>query len=351
MLRFLPIIVLCFVISILEGSESLRHLDQKVQLKDKKSPRIVTKLVKDTKRIFLKDFPKAHNPSLIPYGSGFLLTFRYCPDPEVVWYSHIGVVLLDENLKEAGPAHLLNTRDEEDLILSQAEDARIFEHEGKIYVIYNDNTECINPSVWERRDIYIAEVVYQDGRFTITERIKLKHESKYPFQNWQKNWVPFTWKEKMLLIYSPEPHEVLDPDLSQGTCTPFSISQPVLSWKWGKARGGTPALLVDGEYLAFFHSSLEEVTPVSGGQMKWHYYMGAYTFSPEPPFDIMKATPFPISGKGFYTNSKEEKRVIYPGGFAISGSNIYLAYGKDDCEVWVATIDKDRLKTMLKPVR
>jgi predicted GH43/DUF377 family glycosyl hydrolase len=42
--------------------------------------------------------------------------------------------------------------------------------------------------------------------------------------------------------------------------------------------------------------------------------------------------------------------VVFPGGFAVVGSLIYVAYGKDDREIWIATIDKDALKRSLKTI-
>ena len=78
--------------------------------------------------------------------------------------------------------------------------------------------------------------------------------------------------------------------------------------------------------------------------------MGAYTFSADPPFAITSYTKKPIVGEGFYTDSNYYKRVIFPGGFVVSDSVIYLAYGKDDSEIWIATIDKAALKKALMPV-
>lgn len=59
----------------------------------------------------------------------------------------------------------------------------------------------------------------------------------------------------------------------------------------------------------------------------------------------------PIEYPGFYTYSTYDKRVIYPGGFVADGSNLYVAYGKDDCEVWIATIDYHELKKSMAPVK
>lgn len=316
-----------------------------------KSPRILKEIILEKKQIIFDNFPKAHNPSLIAVKGGFLFTFRYCPDPNKCWNSYIGITLLDTDFKEIIPPHLLNTRLSDDLIISQAEDARIFEDDGKIYVVYNDNMDLENPTQYQRRDIHIAEVLYDGGRFILGEPVKLIHQNKYATQMWQKNWSPFSYQNQLYFIYSPDPHEIIEPDFASGICTKAYSTKVPLQWKWGKMRGGTPAVFVDGEYLAFFHSAIEELTSISSGVKKWHYYMGAYTFTAKPPFCITKATPFPISTKGFYVESGCDKRVIYPGGFAATHDKIYLAYGKDDCEMWIATLDKARLKKMLKPVQ
>jgi hypothetical protein len=59
-------------------------------------------------------------------------------------------------------------------------------------------------------------------------------------------------------------------------------------WNYGELRGGTEAKLVGGEYLAFFHS---QGTIHSHSSMT--YWMGAYTFSRDPPFRCKKHS-FPI---------------------------------------------------------
>ncbi len=79
--------------------------------------------------------------------------------------------------------------------------------------------------------------------------------------------------------------------------------------------------------------------------------MGAYTFSAKPPFSIQKISTEPIMAKGFYTKSEAKMRVIFPGGFVVNGELIYVVYGKDDKEIWVATIDKNKLMSSLKAVR
>ena len=308
-------------------------------------------IVTSTKRIDLPQFPGAFNPSLIKVKEGFLLSFRYYPDQSQLWISKIGIVLLDDNLAPVSEPVLLDTRIGNSKIPSQSEDARLFSCNGNIYLIYNDNTSCINPTIRERRDMFVTQLFYTDGEFFLSMPIKLIHEYKYFSQTWQKNWVPFEWNGSLLLSYSISPHEVLYPDCKSGLCQSLFETHPKINWSWGTLRGGTPALLVDGEYLGFFHSSCVTATAATNGHRMWHYFMGAYTFSSSPPFELTKISTAPIIGKDFYTKSSYNKRVVFPGGFAVVDSSIYVAYGKDDCEIWIATLDKEKLKKSMTSLK
>lgn len=308
------------------------------------------KIVTSAKRIYIKDFYGAHNPSIVKFKEGYLMSFRWSPNRlHASWISYICLVLLDHSFNPISTVDILNTRFNNNLTPSQAEDGRLFYIKDKLYVVYNDNMELTFPSSWERRDMYIAEIVCDEyNRFGVLEPLRLIHETKYRERPWQKNWNPFAWKDQLLLSYSLYPHEVISPNLSNGMCKPVcEIKFKDLDWKYGTPRGGTPAELVDGEYLAFFHSGLVTHTPCSEYQEMWHYYLGAYTFSDQPPFHVKKISQIPIDSPEFYTYSTYPKRVVYPGGFVMEGNDIYLVYGKDDSEIWVATIDFDELKNSL----
>ncbi len=309
------------------------------------------KLVVATKRIYLDQYPNAWNPSILQIDGQYLLTFRYCPEPNNESFtSYIGIVILNDQFEPASTPQLLNTRSKSSKVPSQSEDARIFQYKGRLFLIYNDNADIVLTSIYERRDMYIAELFYADGVFSLGKPIKLVYEAKYNSQVVQKNWVPFVKDEALLLTYTLNPHEVLYPNLKTGICYPSYLSSANIKWNFGPLRGSTPPLLVDGEYLAFFHSGSFTSSPSSLGYDLWHYFMGAYTFSAEPPFEMTKMTPLPITDKSFYTHSDYYKRVIFPGGFVISDSYIYVAYGKDDREIWIATLDKEMLKKALRPV-
>lgn len=332
----------------LQSIEFLKPSDQK------------NEIVKSTKEIHLQEYPGAWNPSIVKFQEGYLLTFRWAPRRvEEPWVSYIGLILLNDSLDPITKPELLDTRVGNTATPSQSEDARVVYFGDKLYIVYNDNVDLVFPSNWERRDMYIAELIYENGNFSLSEPLCLKYKAKYRDRPWQKNWTPFEWNGQLMLSYSINPHEILVPDLTTGHCIPYDVASNHIpqeswlfkAWEYNSLRGGSPALLIDGEYLAFFHSGVIKNTPYSEHRNIWHYFAGAYTFSNEPPFAIKKVSPNFIDTPGFYTYSSYTKRVIYPGGFVVDGPNIYLAYGKDDCEVWIATIDLANLKESLVEIK
>lgn len=335
------------IFSCLLFSENKSIINREGIIKTQKS------LVLLNKKIELKDYPHAFNPSLAKTNLGLLMTFRYTPDPLMSEISYIGIVRLNEKtLEPISKPTIFNVRKDGHPIPSHTEDARIFSYRGKVYIIYNDSTHVSCFSNTHRRDLFIAEVDYINDDFVLLDPIKLYYPQIYSHVICQKNWVPFEWNDSLLFGYMVNPHEILYANLVTGKCATAYKTSFNSYWCYGMMRGGTPALLVDREYLAFFHSSVMMESNCSPGIARHHYFMGAYTFSNEPPFNITKITPSPIIGKGFYTNSDAEKRVVFPGGFVyIEPDLIFVAYGKDDREIWIAMIDKNRLQYFLEPVQ
>lgn len=308
-------------------------------------------IVTATKQIYLPEFPGACNPSIVKYNDGYLLTFRYLPNRyDFSWISYIGVVILDEFFDPISEPQLLDTRVYNKTTPSQSEDARIFFYDGKYYVIYNDNMEITHPSGYDRRDMFIAELTIEGDQFILKQPLKLYHESKFEKVLWQKNWSPFEWDGKLLFTYYINPHEILYPNLENGVCNTLCETYKPIKWYLGRMRGGTPSQKINDQYyLNFFHSGVYATSTCSIDRDYWHYYMGAYLFSAEPPFTIAKVSSLPIDAPGFYTLSNYDKRIIFPGGFIVDGQTIYLSYGKDDSEMWIATINLNNLIESMVP--
>lgn len=309
------------------------------------------KIVIATKKIEFEDFPDSYNPSILKVDQGILMSFRFSPDRySNPWVSYIGIVLLNDSFEPITKPRLLSTRSKNSKTQCQSEDARLFSYRGRIFLIYNDNMEVNNTTYTDRRDMHLVELFCNNNQFTTSAPLRLLHQEK-SYLLWQKNWVPFEWDKKLLISYSVNPHEILFANLNNGACYHCYETQASLDWELGNLRESSPPQLVDGEFFTFFHSGTVTSSYASWGWDLWHYFMGAYTFSPNPPFEVTHFTPLPIIAEGFYTQSGHEKRVIFPGGFVVREPYIYLAYGKDDYEIWIATIDKAELKKALKPVK
>jgi predicted GH43/DUF377 family glycosyl hydrolase len=122
------------------------------------------------------------------------------------------------------------------------------------------------------------------------------HEPHNP----QKNWSPFLHGKEVLLIQSINPFIVMKVSTQDDKMIAYkeSGSESIpLQWSYGDLRGGTNAVYLPDKkvYFAFFHSAGH----VPGNFMKT-YVMGAYTFSPNPPFRLLSMSPFPIMPEQFY---------------------------------------------------
>ena len=116
-------------------------------------------------------------------------------------------------------------------------------------------------------------------------------------------------------------------------------------WRWGELRGGTPAILVDPLfYLSFFHSS-----NIPSRKSNWlqTYVFGAYTFCPVHPYKILKISSSPIVHPSMYEGPWVDDPiaasyidyVVFPMAFVLSDGYIYLSYGAQDSDGWIAKLD------------
>ena len=254
------------------------------------------------KQIGFEQFPDAHNPSILKIDEGIVLVFRYIPDLEMKPHiSYIGVTLLNDDLEPITEPKLLYTRPILSQTPSQSEDARLFRYKDRIYLTYNDNIEDICPLPgYKRRDIFIAELTFrpETRQFKLLSPVKLCYEQRLSFQLWEKNWVPFEYNKMLFFSYMLNPHEAIYCNPTDGTCFACHQTEKDIDWNYGKLRGSSAAELVDGEYLGFFHSGTVTSTACSYGYNLWHYFMGAYTFSPILPLSSQKFPATQLSRRG-----------------------------------------------------
>lgn len=295
--------------------------------------------------IDIPDAPWAYNASFIEYEEGFLMVFRYdtykLPIPSNLpdFHNHVGLVQLDANFKPLKKWTFCK------ILGNRAYDPRIFRLGNKIYILYASSAHDA-PHPWISSTLCLTEVQKVANEFQVGFPLALK----VPSQNkWEKNWVPFIYQNSLALSYTINPHLVVKPSFEDGLCSSLSTtsSLPRL-WKYGPIRGGTPAILVDGEYLAFFHSPTH--SPIRGNCT---YHMGAYTFQANVPFSLTKISPRPLSHPEFYTfkSPVNPSHVVFPAGIVIKDETIYVCYGENDACIKVIEIDKQGLYRSLTAIK
>jgi predicted GH43/DUF377 family glycosyl hydrolase len=303
--------------------------------------------VLETKQIEIEGFPNAFNPSIIRWNGALLLSFRFYKENGTT--DGIGLVWLDQELNLRGEPQILNIEYNGRRYLSKQQDPRLISAKDSLFLVYNNTIDL--KGYPRNRRIFLVELLYDGMTFLPQAPECLLHFTGEDPVLPEKNWVPFEYDDTLYLSYSIEPHLIFRPLFGSGSCETIAQSTSLIPWSFGILRGGTPALLSEGEYLAFFHSSLNMPSLHSKGRIVQHYFMGAYTFSASYPFALTRISPEPIVGRNFYQGKFQRTwkplHVVFPGGWVEDGPFIWIAYGRQDHEIWIAKMDKKGLLSSL----
>lgn len=292
-------------------------------------------------------FPGAFNPSIFRVEEGFLVSFRYAPDPQSPYCNCVGLFIINEDLEVVVSPYLLDLRSNSS-VPSQAEDARLFSYQGEIWILYNDNAKKRVTHYAQPRDMFLAKLVKKEGKYQVDCVQELSSEDHEPYNKQEKNWAPFVWQEALFVAYTLSPHEVLYVR-ETGTCEHYASTNTRIPWNWGEIRGSSSPQPQGDEYIALFHSRWwHEFSTPSKGQ--WYYFAGIYCFSASPPFAITKISAEPLLGEDFYPKSTSLKKVIFPGGLVLEREILYIAYGKNDQELWIAKLDWNLIHSSLRQI-
>lgn len=217
---------------------------------------------------------------------------------------------------------VLETRDviipERKLAYRQHEDPRVIWKNNRFYVTFCG---------WNRSPRFsaprqIVSVFSSDWRYEAHYQ-PMYGNNMHGSSGMEKNWALFGHRGRFHFIYSFQPHVVVE--MVEGTmCAPHT-SEHSLKWDYGQIRGGTPPVLIGGEYLTFFHSS----QPWRNGQRR--YYMGAYTFEAAAPFRVKRITKEPLlSGSENDTRIHGGPPVIFPCGALFENGQWLVTFGVND---------------------
>jgi len=313
-----------------------------------------TGLVIGNKKLSIRGDIYPYNASIVKREpNGYHIIFRYDEIVEksgIDFYSHFGYAQLDDQFNQTEKEFVsLNTHNQ------SPEDPRILRTKDKDYLVFNDFGQGRNQS---NRYMYMGEIDFE--KLNIQNIISFNPNLKFI----EKNWVPFEYinkndKSEIYFEYSISPLKLLKVDhSSKSSITHLYSSQELkkIWWPelWGELRGGTPAQKLDGQYLAFFHSSF-----LDRNDILW-YCMAAYTFEETPPFRITGISHYPILFEGIYTtpymNTADPlKRVLFPCSFVVEnregGDVIHISCGENDSGIRIITLNKKKLLSGLKKIK
>ena len=366
----------------------------------------ILKLIHNEKSIVSETYGVFHkllNPSMVIWKNDLLLSGRWLDDHPK--YQHI--YWLRKQLHGINANYTDNIegaiKQVGKLVLNITSDifpyGNIFGEDPRLFVMSNGHIFVIICHRFHRK-VPELQMAYSELMLSINETtgksmvlvgpmIDLKLE-EYPKDD-QKNWSPFEYNHSLYFISTIQPHRIvktinniesisnwymndknvtnnsefneinMDLNIVSGEDNKRSIvtnAKIVCSttlndfkWRYGDMRGGTPAVSIGNNLLlTFFHSSND---PPSTGKVLKTYVFGAYIFENKPPFAIQAISQQPIVHESMYSGPWAHlpnsfyhiDYIAFPMSFIIENdSTIYLLYGKQDADAWIAKIE---LKTLL----
>lgn len=304
-------------------------------------------IVRDIIKVDIRKVLAPYNPTLVKTSNGYDLFFRYdIPNPKLKYSyfnANIGVVSLNSQFQQQNKEFK-----QLDLKTNYSEDPRVLSIQNQLYLFYNQ----LNEETPHCRFMCVANL--DPDTYEVNYRTTLDMNLQWV----EKNWSPFEYigpdqQSHLLAEYRINPRKLVElpnPQVNEikNIPVPASAAYLNLAWaqKWGEIKGGSPCLLVDNEYLGFFHSWF-----IDDSKCFW-YVMGAYTFAAEPPFHLTSMSTHPILFKEIYetpliNTASLNKRVIFPSGFVIEKKEgrewIYLACGENDAGIKIVVLDKEKL--------
>lgn len=311
--------------------------------------------VLELKKIQVEGYPHAFNPSIVRWKDSLLMSFWTVKEPcqdgvTCAAESEVGLVWLDSDFNPASRTYILDFGCE----TTRAQDLRLVKVGESLYIVYNDNQDELITEGGFR--MCVARLEFENDHFYISDKEFLYYFDGECSTRREKNWVPFDYKGQLMLAYSLIPHVIFQPFKGTNCCQTVARTDNHFSWNWGEPRGGTPAVKIGNQYLSFFHSCIDLSSEHSQGKNATHYFIGAYTFSDHPPFEITKVSPKPIIAKGFYSGDSYDyywKPVcaVFPCGILVEGEFVWMSYGRQDHEMWIAKMDCAKLLKSLNSTK
>lgn len=282
----------------------------------------------------LLDAPHNYNNGLFRWQCGITMCYRRHLENA---FSEIAVCEIDRDTllpSTKFPQFVLDIPKEFDN--EDHEDARIFWHDGDIYVSY---------TMWRRatlngRWLYMprVDVAVFDAEWQFKRKFTPKAGGNGKIA--EKNWTFFSHNDTLYFVYDFLPFHQVFKILKNEKCELIGESKGI-EWNYGTIRGSTPPQRIsDTEYLSFFHSrKRDEAAP-----FKNRYYAGAYCFEAKEPFRITRYTEEPVfAGSESNQQWDTDLACVFPCGLVIDGETALVSMGSNDMECAIGRVNIPQL--------
>jgi glycosyltransferase involved in cell wall biosynthesis len=199
------------------------------------------------------------------------------------------------------------------------EDQRWHVHAGKVWFTA---TTCQTPSGDDKSRVVIGRL-HDDLSGEFAEEIEYEGTQEY-----EKNWLPWSLKGELYLIYGYEPFTVIVTDGETGRCK-VKIKE-TMPFRMARYRGGTaPVLMPDGTWIMSIH----EVAHRDNDNVYLHRFI-ELDGETMLPTRVSRAFTFHHHG------------VEYAAGAVLYGKNLIVTYGAEERESHWCEIDTSKIQWM-----
>lgn len=274
-----------------------------------------------------------YNPSLIRHNGKLLISYRVHDRGD--WRTNLFIGEFDDALccTRVSPVNVPDGFKE-----NSQEDCRLWEHKGQLWMSW---TCSLYPADAFRSIVCYGQLTAHDTHYKVSAIIP--QHGQNDFSAIEKNWPFFSHKNQLWSLYLTDERAQTFLQLDGGRVVEKANGKR-LPWGWGMLHGGCIVRRPDGRLLHFFSSRKGGVQ--SGGQ---RYHLGCVELSGEPPFDQLRISKRPIlvGEEGYNLEPKTNKRfkpsVVFTCGAIQEGSEIWLAYGWNDCQCRIAKLGEEDL--------
>jgi predicted GH43/DUF377 family glycosyl hydrolase len=321
-------------------------------------------IVKDPRKVYINGY-KVFNAGVIKEGDGFVFATRKRAESRLkgLWDRHVckinskGIAIgeLDHTFSQKGGATYYRDGEQVEGLDVQYIDPRLVRVGEDIYMVYcrqiNRPTRALSEAC-----LHLAKLVNEGGLWKVATDKKLIFDGAEEFyqkglvqKGFEKNWMPFSENGRLYFIYLMEPeHVVLESNLETGQLQICSRTENPFKKEVNAPRGSSPAVFDEelGQWITCYHYVFPTTRKITGKQVD-AYFFGAYTFSKEAPYTILRRTPGPLMGDGLYNNFH---KIIFPTSLVRDGEDYLIFYGDDDVKNKVARISRKELIASMKEV-